>query len=71
MQEVSGTFYKNNFFLKSYGRIPTEFGTKRDKFQLKQTSIQLENDQRVLHRNEPSFSVMAMMNKKLIANHVE
>jgi len=40
LQEVSGTFSKNNFFLKSYGRIPIEFGTKRDKNQLKWTSIQ-------------------------------
>ena len=35
--------------------IPTEFGMKHDKFQLKQTSIQFENDQTVLQRNERSF----------------
>ena len=50
--QVSGTFSKNNFLLKSYGRIPTKFETKREQFQLKQASIQLENDQRVSHRNE-------------------
>jgi len=41
--------------MKSYGRISTEFGTKCDKFQLKRTSFQLENDQKVSHINEPSF----------------
>jgi len=56
VQEFSGTFSKRNFLLKSYGRIPTEFGRKREKFQLKQTSIQLENDQTVSHRNEPSYT---------------
>jgi len=49
VQEVSGAFSKYNFLLKSYERIPTEFGTKREKFQLKRTSIQLENDQTVSH----------------------
>jgi len=55
MKEVSRTFSKENLLLKSYERIPTKFGTKRDKFQLKRMSIQLENDQTVSHRNEPSF----------------
>jgi len=40
-QEVSETFSKNNFLLNSYGRIPNEFETKRDKFKLKWNSIQL------------------------------
>jgi len=35
------------FLVKSYGRTTTEFGTKREKFQLKRTSIQLENDKKV------------------------
>jgi len=52
-QEVSGTFYEKNFMLKYYGRIPKDFGMKRDKFQLKQTSIQLKNDKTVSHKNRP------------------
>ena len=39
--------------LKYYGRIPKDFGMKRDKFQLKQTSIQLKNDKTVSHKNRP------------------
>ena len=31
--------------------------TKRNKFQLKRTSIQLENYQTVSHKNEPSFNL--------------
>ena len=54
MQAVSRTFSKNNFLLKSYGRIPTEFGTKRNTFQLKRASMQFEIYQRVSHINEPS-----------------
>jgi len=45
VQKVSRTFSKNNLLLKSYGRIPIEFGTKRDKFQFKWTNFLLENDQ--------------------------
>jgi len=55
VQEVSGTFSKNNFLLKSYGRLPTKFGMKRGKFQLNQTNIQLENDKKISNRNKPSF----------------
>jgi len=55
VQEVYGTFSKNNFLLKSYGRIPTKFGTKRKKFLLKGTSIQLENDETVPQKNKSFF----------------
>ena len=35
--------------------MSTEFGTKRDEFQVKRMSIQLWKNQTVSHTNEPSF----------------
>ena len=35
--------------------MPTEFETKRDKFQFKRSGIQLENDQTFSQGIEPSF----------------
>jgi len=40
-RSLSNIFQKE-FLVKSYGRTPTEFGTKREKFQLKRANIQLE-----------------------------
>jgi len=62
--------FKNNFLLKLCVRIPTTFGTKHDKFQLKRKSLQLEEKIKQFH-TQTFLSTLAVMNEKFIANIVE
>ena len=39
LHKISEKFSRNSFFMKFHPRISTEFGTKHDKFQVKQMSI--------------------------------
>jgi len=55
LHKISEKFSQNGFFLKFHARISTEFGTKRDKFQVKRMSIHRRKNQTVSHTNEPSF----------------
>jgi len=41
LHKIFEKFSQNSFFLKIHVKISTEFGTKRDKFQVKQMSIHL------------------------------
>jgi len=52
-------------------RISTEFGTKRDKFQVKQMSIRPRKKLNSFAHKRTFLSALAAMNKKFIANPVE
>jgi len=41
LHKIYEKFFRNSFFLKLHFRISTEFGRKRDKFQVKEMSIRL------------------------------
>jgi len=54
LHKISEKFSQNSFFLKFHPRISTEFGTERDKLQVKRMSIHPQKNQTVSHTNEPS-----------------
>jgi len=60
----------NSFFLKFYVRICTEFGTKRDKFQVKRMNIHPRQKSNSFAHKRTFLSSLAVMNKKFIANLV-
>jgi len=55
LHKISEKFSRNGFFLKFRVRISNEFGTKRDRFQVKRMSIHPEKNQTLSYTNEPSF----------------
>ena len=57
---------RNSFFLKFHLRILTEFGTKRDKFEVKRISIHVGKNQTLSHTNEPSFHAWRWWIKNLL-----
>jgi len=68
LHKTSEKFSPNSFFLKFQVRISTEFGTKRDKFEVKRMSIrQRKKSNRFIHKRT-FLSGLAVINKKFIAN---
>ena len=70
LHKISEKFSRNSFFLKFPVRISTEFGTKRDKFQVKQMSIHPRKKSNSFTHKRTFLSALAVMNKKFIANLV-
>jgi len=70
LHKISEKFSRNTFFLKIHVRISTEFGTKRDKFQVKRMSIRPLKKSNSFAHKRTFLSALAVMNKKFIANAV-
>jgi len=68
LQKNSKKFSRNNFLLKFHERIWTEFGTKGDKFQVKQMSIHPGKKSNSFTHKRTFLPALAVMNKKFIAN---
>jgi len=66
--KISKKLSRNDFFLKLRVRISTEFGTKRDRFQVKRMSIHPGEKSNSFTHKRTFLSARAMMNKKFIAN---
>ena len=66
LQEISEKFSRNSFFLKFHVRISTEFGTKRDKFQVKRMTIRPRKKSNSFAHKRTFLSALAVMNKKFI-----
>jgi len=64
--KISEKFSQNSFFLKFYVRISTEFGTKRDKFQVKRMSIDPRKKANSFTHERTFFSALKVINKKFI-----
>ena len=70
LHKISEKFSRNRFFLKYHVRISTEFGRKREKFQVKRTSIRARKRSNSSTHKRTFLSAPAVMNKKFIANLV-
>jgi len=70
LHKISEKISRNSFFLKLPVRISTVFGTKRNKFQVKQMSIRLGKKSNSFAHKRTFLPALAMMNKKFIANLV-
>jgi len=70
LHKISKKFSQNSFFLKFHVRISTEFGTKRDKFQVKRMSIRPRKKSNSFTHKRTFLSALAVINKKFIANLV-
>jgi len=70
LHKISEKFSWNSFFLKFHPRISTEFGTKRDKFQVKGMSIHPRKNKNSFTHKQTFLSALALMNKKFISNLV-
>jgi len=70
MLKISEKFSRNSFFLKFHPTISTEFGTKRDKFQVKRMSIHPRKKSNIFTHKRTFLSALAVTNKKFIANLV-
>jgi len=68
LHKISEKFSRNSFFLKFHPRISTEFGKKRDKYQVKRMSIHPRKKSNSLTHKRTFLSVMALTNTKFIAN---
>jgi len=68
--KISKKFSRNSFFLKFHVRVSIEFGTKRDKFQVKRMSIHPRKKSNSFAHRRTSLSALAVMNKKFVANLV-
>jgi len=55
LDKISEKLSLDSFVLKFYVRVSIEFGTKHDKFQVKQMTIRRQKNETVSHTNEPSF----------------
>jgi len=64
LHQISEKFSRNGFFL-------TEFGTKRDRFQVKGISINPGKKSNSFTHEQTFLSARAVMSKKFIANLVE
>jgi len=71
LRKISEKFSRNSFFLKFHPRISTEFGTKRNKFQVKRMSIHPRKKSNSFTHKRTFLSALAETNKILIANLVE
>jgi len=70
LHKISEKFFRNSFLLKYLVRISTEFGTKRDRIQLKRMIIHLGKKLNSFTHKRTFLSTLAVMNKKIIANFV-
>jgi len=70
LHKISEKFSRNSFFLKFHPRISTEFGTKRDKLQVKRMSIHPRKKSNSFRHKRTFLSALAVTNKKFIANPV-
>jgi len=70
LQKISEKFCRNSFFLKFQVRISTEFGTERDKIQVKRMSIHRQKKSNSFAHKRTLLSALAVMNKKVIASVV-
>jgi len=68
--KISEKYSRNSSFLKFHVKISTEFGTKRDKFQVKRMSIHPRKKSNSFTHEQTFLSALAVTNKKLIANLV-
>ena len=65
MHKISEKFSQKSFFLKFHPRISTEFGTKRDKFQVKQISIHRRKKSNSFTHKRTFLSAMVVTNQKI------
>jgi len=70
LQKIYEMFSQKSLFLKIHVRISSEFGTKHNKFQVKQMSIRQRKKSSIFAHKRSFLSALAVMNKKFIANHV-
>jgi len=70
LPKISEKFSRNSSFLEFHVRISIEFGTKRNKFQVKQMSIHPRKKSNSFIHNRTFLSALAVMNKKFIGNPV-
>jgi len=68
LHKISEKFSRNSFFLKFHPRISTEFGTKRDKFQVKRMSIHPRKKSNSFTHKRTFLSALAVTNTKFIVN---
>jgi len=68
--KISEKFSQNGYFLKFRVRISTEFGTKRDRFQVKRMSIHPGKKPNSFTHKRTFLSARAVMSKKFTANLV-
>jgi len=70
MHKISEKFSRNTFFLKFHVKISSEFGTKRNKFQVKRMSIRPRKKSNSFTHKRTFLSALAVIKKKFIANLV-
>jgi len=70
LRKISEKLSRNGFVLKFRERIFTEFGTERDRFQVKRMSIHPGKKSKIFTRERTFLSARAVMNKKFITNLV-
>jgi len=70
LHKITEKLSQNIFFLKINVRISIEFGTKLDKFKVKQISILPRKKANSIAHKQTFLSAPAVMNKKIIANLV-
>jgi len=70
LHKISEKISRNCFFLKFRVAMSTEFGTKRDRFQVKRMSIDPGKESNSFTHERTFLSARAVMNKKFIANLV-
>jgi len=70
LRKIYEKFSRNGFFLKFGVTISTEFGTKRDNFQVKRMSIHRGKKSNSFTHGRTFLSAQAVINKKFIANLV-
>jgi len=68
LHKISEEFFRNSFFLKFHERISTEFGKKRDKFQVKRMCTPPRKKSNGFTHKQTFLLALAVMNKKFIAN---
>ena len=68
--KISEKFPRNSFFLKFHVSVSTEFGTKRDKFQVKRMRIHVGKKSNSFRHKRTFLSGLAVTNKKFIPNSV-
>jgi len=69
--KISEKLSRNNFLLKFRLKIWIEFGTKHNKFHVKQMSIHLGQKSISFTHKRTFLSILAVTNKKFIENLVE
>jgi len=70
LHKISEKFFRNSFCLKFHVRMSIEFGTKRDKSQVKRMSLYPRKKPNSFAQKGTFLSALTMMNKKYIASLV-